>query len=88
MSLRNTPNQYWGHAAPPPDCCMSVVCSALDRASFIRYVKTLAKDGCYYSHDTTKRTVTLAFASPQMREVTQKILEYKARKEGALIETN
>jgi len=86
MNLRNTPNQYWGHGQPPPDCCMSIICSALDRAAFKRYVKDIADAGIYYSHDTEKRTVTLAFGTPAERIIHQQVLRKTALDNGALIE--
>ena len=87
MSLRNTPNQYWGHAAPPPDCCMSVVCSAFNRNQFRDYVKMLADAGIYYSHNVHTRTVTLAFSNPIERALQECILKEEARRANALIET-
>jgi len=65
---------------------MSIVCSALDRAAFRRYVDDLAKAGIYYSHDTPNRVVTLAFGTPTERLWHESFLAHQARKEGRLIE--
>lgn len=85
-TLRDSPNKYWGYSTPPPECCLTIHCSSLDRAGLRRYVKDLAGEGLYYSHSQEKKQVTLAFESAEMRKIHEDFLKLNALKEGRLLD--
>jgi hypothetical protein len=76
----NRPNLYWGHGLAPVECRLELICHDLDFWQYKSFIKIVQKQGIYYSHNESLKSVMLAFQSKEQRDVSEIMLKIQINK--------